>query len=80
MSPPAFARVDLKPEERINILAVDDSPAKLLSFSALLSDQNQNVVTATSGRDALRFLLHQEFAVILLDVNMPGWTGSRQRR
>ncbi|MBC8645732.1 MAG: response regulator, partial [Thermoanaerobaculia bacterium] len=54
---------------------MDDSPAKLLSFSALLSDQNQNVVTATSGRDALRFLLHQEFAVILLDVNMPGMDG-----
>jgi len=65
----------MKPEEQVNILAVDDSPQKLLSFAALLTDPNQNVVTATSGRDALRFLLHQEFAVILLDVNMPGMDG-----
>jgi CheY-like chemotaxis protein len=65
----------MKPEEQINILAVDDDPQKLLALSALLSELNQNVVTATSGREALRFLLQQEFAVILLDVRMPEMDG-----
>lgn len=62
-------------EEKVNILAVDDSPDKLLAMSALLSELHQNVVTATSGREALRHLLRQEFAVVLLDVNMPGMDG-----
>ena len=62
-------------EDAVNILAVDDSAEKLLALSALLSELNQNVVTATSGREALRHLLRQEFAVILLDVNMPGMDG-----
>jgi CheY-like chemotaxis protein len=63
------------PEEKVNILAVDDSPEKLLALTAVLSELNQNVVTATSGREALRQLLRQEFAMILLDVNMPGLDG-----
>ncbi|HEV8610088.1 MAG TPA: response regulator [Thermoanaerobaculia bacterium] len=73
-------------EDKVNILAVDDSAEKLLAVSALLSELNQNVVTATSGREALRHLLRQEFAVVLLDVNMPGMDGFetaaliRQRR
>src|SRR5512138_2889668 len=62
-------------EETVNILAVDDSAEKLLAISALLADLGQNVVTATSGREALRHLLRQEFAVVLLDVNMPGMDG-----
>ena len=62
-------------DEKVNILAVDDSAEKLLALSALLSELNQNVVTATSGREALRHLLRSEFAVILLDVNMPGMDG-----
>jgi CheY-like chemotaxis protein len=62
-------------EERVNILAVDDSPEKLLALSAVLSELDQNVVCASSGREALRHLLRQEFAVVLLDVNMPGLDG-----
>ncbi len=62
-------------EEKVNILAVDDSADKLLAMSALLSELHQNVVTATSGREALRHLLREEFAVVLLDVNMPGMDG-----
>ena len=62
-------------DERVNILAVDDSPEKLLALTAVLSELNQNIVTAASGREALRQLLRQEFAVILLDVNMPGLDG-----
>ncbi|HJW15132.1 MAG TPA: response regulator [Thermoanaerobaculia bacterium] len=73
-------------EEPVNILTVDDSPEKLLALSAALSELNENVVTASSGREALRQLLKQEFAVVLLDVNMPGLDGFetaaliRQRR
>ena len=59
----------------VNILAVDDSPEKLLALSVLLAELGQNVVTADSGRQALRQLLRREFAVILLDVNMPGLDG-----
>jgi CheY-like chemotaxis protein len=65
----------MKPSERVNILAVDDNPGKLLALSAILSELNQNVITASSGREALRFLLHQEFAVVLLDINMPAMDG-----
>jgi CheY-like chemotaxis protein/nitrogen-specific signal transduction histidine kinase len=62
-------------EEKVNILAVDDSAQKLLALSALLGELDENVVTARSGREALRHLLRQEFAVVLLDVNMPGMDG-----
>ncbi|MDQ2870970.1 MAG: response regulator [Acidobacteriota bacterium] len=72
--------------EKVNILAVDDSPDKLLALSVVLAELDENVVTACSGRDALRAILTSEFAVILLDVNMPGMDGFetaamiRQRR
>jgi signal transduction histidine kinase len=62
-------------QEKVNILLVDDSPSKLLAMSAALSDLNENVVTALSGREALRQMLQHEFAVILLDVNMPDMDG-----
>ena len=62
-------------DDKVNILAVDDSAEKLLALTALLAELNQNVVPATSGREALRHLLRQEFAVVLLDVNMPGMDG-----
>jgi CheY-like chemotaxis protein len=65
----------MKPEEPVSILAVDDHPAKLLALTAVLAELNQNVVTASSGREALRFLLQQEFAVVLLDVHMPTMDG-----
>ena len=65
----------MKPEERVSILAVDDHPAKLLALTTVLAELNQNVVTASSGREALRFLLQQEFAVVLLDVHMPTMDG-----
>src|SRR5437868_993972 len=59
----------------VNILLVDDRPEKLLALEAVLEDLHQNVVRAYSGREALRALLNQDFAVILLDVNMPGLDG-----
>ena len=63
------------PRTPINILVVDDSPDKLLAMSVALAQDGQNIVTAESGREALRHLLHQEFAVILLDVHMPEMDG-----
>jgi DNA-binding NarL/FixJ family response regulator/anti-sigma regulatory factor (Ser/Thr protein kinase) len=60
---------------RANILIVDDKDDKLLTLEVALSPLDQNVVRATSGREALRALLHQDFAVILMDVNMPGLDG-----
>ncbi len=59
----------------INILIVDDTPDKLLALETVLTDLRQNIVRATSGSEALRALLRQEFAVILLDVNMPSMDG-----
>jgi signal transduction histidine kinase/DNA-binding response OmpR family regulator len=62
-------------EDKVNILVVDDLPEKLLVIGTILEGLGQNVVTARSGREALRRLLEQEFAVILLDVNMPDING-----
>jgi signal transduction histidine kinase/ActR/RegA family two-component response regulator len=57
------------------ILVVDDRPDQRPSLAALLSELGVEVVEARSGRDALRWLLRREFAVILLDVHMPGMDG-----
>jgi PAS domain S-box-containing protein len=62
-------------EEPIEILLVDDTPDKLLALEAALSDLNQTIVKAESGSEALRLILKREFAVILLDINMPGMDG-----
>jgi signal transduction histidine kinase/DNA-binding response OmpR family regulator len=61
--------------DRVNILVVDDLPEKLLVYRSILEDLDLHVVTATSGAEALRCLLQQSFAVILLDVNMPVMDG-----
>ena len=61
--------------EKINILMVDDSPTNLLALEAILQGSDRNLVRATSGDEALRYLLDQEVAVILLDVYMPGIDG-----
>jgi signal transduction histidine kinase/DNA-binding response OmpR family regulator len=60
---------------KVNILVVDDSPASLMALEAALTELGQIVVTATSGKEALRKLLDQEFAVIVLDVRMPDMDG-----
>ena len=65
----------MKTTEPVNILVVDDVPEKIIAIEATLADLGQNVVKATSGREALRCLLKDDFAVILLDVNMPDMDG-----
>ena len=62
-------------EVKANILLVDDRPDKLLALEAILESLDQNLVRAFSGKEALRRLLRQDFAVILLDVSMPGMDG-----
>ncbi len=62
-------------EEKVNILLVDDRDDKLLAVETVIGELGQNLVIARSGEEALRLLLHQDFAVILLDVNMPGLDG-----
>jgi PAS domain S-box-containing protein len=57
--------------QRANILLVDDRADKLLALEAILSNLGENIVQARSGKEALRLLLKQDFAVILLDVSMP---------
>jgi signal transduction histidine kinase/DNA-binding response OmpR family regulator len=60
---------------KANILVVDDRPDKHVVFRAILDELEQNLYTATSGEEALRHVLQRDFAVILLDVNMPGLDG-----
>ena len=62
-------------EEKANILVVDDLPEKLLVFESILEELGQNLVMVRSGSEALREILTREFAVILLDVNMPDIDG-----
>ncbi|HVC94103.1 MAG TPA: response regulator, partial [Pirellulales bacterium] len=62
-------------DDGLAILIVDDRDDKLLALSALLEDVCPNIITAQSGRKALRRLLERDFAVILLDVNMPDMDG-----
>jgi signal transduction histidine kinase len=63
------------PDDRVNILLVDDQPANLLAMEAMLQGLGQNLIKAQSGREALKWLLTHEFAVILLDVKMPEMDG-----
>ena len=62
-------------ENPVNILLVDDQPANLLALEAVLESLGQNLVRANSGEEALRHLINRDFAVILMDVLMPGMNG-----
>src|SRR5262245_42933502 len=64
-----------RPAERVNILLVDDQPARLLSYETILGELGQNLISARSGVEALARLMKDEFALVLLDVSMPGMDG-----
>ncbi len=66
---------DASDQEKVNILLVDDQPAKLLSYEVILQELGENLIKASSGREALEHLLKNEVAVILVDVCMPELDG-----
>jgi signal transduction histidine kinase len=59
----------------VNVLLVDDQPGRLLTYRAILEPLGERLVEARSGNEALQKLMEEEFALILLDVNMPGMDG-----
>src|SRR6201993_3106374 len=65
----------MKADDRVNILMVDDQPAKLLSYEVILSELGENLIKASSGREALEHLLKTDVAVVLMDVSMPDMDG-----
>jgi signal transduction histidine kinase len=66
--------------EKVNILLVDDQPARLLTYQSVLSELGHNLVLAHSGLEALEKLMREEFAVVLLDVSMPDMDGFEAAR
>src|SRR6186713_1513128 len=73
---PSVGQRRMTPEhEKVNILLVDDQPSKLLSYEVILHDLGENLLKASSGREALEHLLKSEIAVVLVDVCMPDLDG-----
>ena len=62
-------------DEKVNILMVDDQPSKLLSYEVILADLGENLIKASSAREALNVLLKKDVAVVLMDVSMPELDG-----
>src|SRR6476620_10654659 len=58
-----------------NVLLVDDRPENLLVMQSILANEDHNLISVSSGREALKFLLIEDVALILLDVQMPGLNG-----
>jgi PAS domain S-box-containing protein len=61
--------------DKVNILMVDDQPAKLLSYEVMLDGLGENLIKAPSAKDALELLLNNDIAVVLMDVSMPELDG-----
>ena len=70
-----FERKVMRQNDTVNILMVDDQPAKLLTYEAILDGLDANLIAAASGREALKHLLRDDIAVVLMDVNMPEING-----
>src|SRR6185312_16951102 len=62
-------------DSKVNILMVDDQPAKLLSYEVILADLGENLIKATTASEALSILLKNDIAVVLMDVSMPDLDG-----
>ncbi len=65
----------MSPNEKVNILLVDDQPAKLLSYEVILEELGENLIKAGSAREALEYLLRNDIAIVLTDVSMPELDG-----
>ena len=65
----------MRPDEKVNILLVDDQPSKLLTYEVILRELGENLIKASSGKEALEHLLKNEIAVVLMDVCMPELDG-----
>src|SRR5262245_50936006 len=65
----------MREHDKVNILMVDDQPAKLLSYESILSELGEHLIKAGSGREALEHLLRTDIAVVLMDVSMPELDG-----
>jgi two-component system, NtrC family, sensor kinase len=65
----------LEDHEKVNILMVDDQPAKLLSYEVILEELGENLIKATSANEALEHLLKKDIAIVLTDVSMPDIDG-----
>jgi PAS domain S-box-containing protein len=63
------------PDDKVNILMVDDQPAKLLSYDVILAELGENLIKATTASEALNVLLKTDVAVVLMDVSMPDLDG-----
>jgi PAS domain S-box-containing protein len=79
-NPPLRVGEEVGLHEKVNILLVDDREDNLLTMGAVLASPEYNLVTAQSGQDALRYLLNDVPALILLDVQMPGLDGYETAR
>ncbi|WP_159016494.1 response regulator [Cognatiluteimonas profundi] len=75
LNPMVLESPQVIPEQPVNILLVDDQPGRLMTYRAILEPLGERLVEATSGMEALKRLMDDEYAVILLDVNMPGMDG-----
>ena len=71
----SIEKLNNTPPQKVNILMVDDHPENLLAIEAVLTSPNYNLISANSGNEALKCMLQHDFAVILLDVQMPGLNG-----
>jgi two-component system, sporulation sensor kinase E len=71
----SIEKLNNTPTQMVNILMVDDHPENLLALEAVLTSPNYNLISAHSGKEALKCMLQHDFAVILLDVQMPGLNG-----
>jgi PAS domain S-box-containing protein len=65
----------MTPGDKVNILLVDDQPSKLLTYEVILRELGENLIKASSGKEALQQLLKNEIAVVLMDVSMPELDG-----